>query len=125
MLGELSVGSECFGEVSELKLEALSGLKKVEIGSDSFASKEGDFSLRNCSALTELRVGGGSMRLFRSVAIADMPSLKVIEIGSGCFESVSELGLIGLSGLERVVIGENASRRRRMAGARIQIVIST
>ena len=108
LLGELSVGSECFRGVSELKLEALSGLKKVEIGSDSFTSKEGDFSLRNCSSVSELRVGGGSMRLFRSVAIADVPSLKEIDIGSDCFESVSELGLIGLSGLESVVIGENS-----------------
>ena len=113
LLESLRVEEGSFRDGSELRLEGLSGLKKVEIGSDSFTSKEGDFSLRNCSSVSELRVGGGSMRLFRSVAIADVPSLKVIDIGSDCFESVSELGLIGLSGLESVVIGENSFTKKK------------
>ena len=43
----------------------------------------------------------------KSVLILDLPSLKSIQMGDHCFRETEELKLIGLNGLERVVIGKN------------------
>ena len=40
-------------------------------------------------------------------------SLRVFEVGDKCFENVEEAKLIGLSKLERVVIGENSFTKEK------------
>ena len=42
-----------------------------------------------------------------------MPKLRLLEVGDECFENVDEVKLIGLSKLERVVIGENSFTKER------------
>ena len=37
-----------------------------------------------------------------------MPELKSIEMGNECYKNVNELKLIGMKGLERVLIGQNS-----------------
>ena len=41
-----------------------------------------------------------------------MPELKSIEIENECFKNVSELKLIGMKGLERVLIGQNSFTKK-------------
>ena len=88
-LQELSVGDYCFENVKELRLVGLSGLKRVAIGSNSFTkSKNGfgsdpnrRFQLKDCSALTELRVGRYSFSDYSSCEIENMNALESIEMG--------------------------------------------
>ena len=42
-----------------------------------------------------------------------IPSLRLLEVGDECFENVDEVKLIGLSKLERVVIGKNCFTKRK------------
>ena len=42
-----------------------------------------------------------------------MPHLRLFEVGDECFENVNEMKLIGLSKLERVVIGENSFTKKK------------
>ena len=53
-----------------------------------------------------------------------MSHLRLLEVGDECFEYVDEVKLIGLSKLERVVIGENSFTKERIIVVMIQIVIS-
>ena len=88
-LQELSVGDYCFENVKELRLVGLSGLKRVAIGSNSFTkSKNGfgsdpnrRFQLKDCSALTELRVGRYSFSDYSVCEIENVDALEVIAMG--------------------------------------------
>ena len=42
-----------------------------------------------------------------------MPELKSIEMGNECFKNVSELKVIGMNGLESVLIGENCFTKKK------------
>ena len=94
-LQELSVGDYCFENVKELRLVELSGLKRVAIGSNSFTkSKNGfgsdpnrRFQLKDCSALTELRVGRYSFSDYSVCEIENVDALESIEIGELSSES--------------------------------------
>ena len=88
-LQELSIGDYCFENVKELRLVGLSGLKRVAIGSNSFTkSKNGfgsdpnrRFQLKDCSALTELRVGRYSFSDYSSCEIENVDALESIAMG--------------------------------------------
>ena len=94
-LQELSIGDYCFENVKELRLVGLSGLKRVAIGSNSFTkSKNGfgsdpnrRFQLKDCSALTELRVGRYSFSDYSVIAIENVNALEVIAMGELSSES--------------------------------------
>ena len=94
-LQELSVGDYCFENVKELRLVGLSGLKRVTIGSNSFTkSKNGfgsdpnrRFQLKDCSALTELRVGRYSFSDYSVCEIENVDALEVIAMGELSSES--------------------------------------
>ena len=60
--------------------------------------------------MTELVVPSNrcNSRLIKTVDLSLFPQLKSIEIGDECFMHVNEVKLIGLSQLERVMIGENS-----------------
>ena len=94
-LQELSIGDYCFENVKELRLVGLSGLKRVTIGSNSFTkSKNGfgsdpnrRFQLKDCSALTELRVGRYSFSDYSSCEIENVDALESIAMGELSSES--------------------------------------
>ena len=94
-LQELSIGDYCFENVKELRLVGLSGLKRVAIGSNSFTkSKNGfgsdpnrRFQLKDCSALTELRVGRYSFSDYSSCEIENVDALESIAMGEVNSES--------------------------------------
>ena len=94
-LQELSVGDYCFENVKELRLVGLSGLKRVTIGSNSFTkSKNGfgsdpnrRFQLKDCSALTELRVGRYSFSDYSVCEIENVDALESIAMGELSSES--------------------------------------
>ena len=94
-LQELSVGDYCFENVKELRLVGLSGLKRVAIGSNSFTkSKNGfgsdpnrRFQLKDCSALTELRVGRYSFSDYSVCEIENVDALESIAMGEVNSES--------------------------------------
>ena len=94
-LQELSIGDYCFENVKELRLVGLSGLKRMAIGSNSFTkSKNGfgsdpnrRFQLKDCSALTELRVGRYSFSDYSVCEIENVNALEVIAMGELSSES--------------------------------------
>ena len=108
LLESLRVEEGSFRDGSELRLEGLSGLKRVVIGESAMVNREGDFVLRSCASVVELSVGSGSMRLFKRFEVAGVPSLETIRVGDECFANVNEVDLEGLSGLKRVVVGMNS-----------------
>ena len=100
------VGNDCFQSVGELKLIGLKNLEKVMIGENCFRQENGSFTLKECDALRELKIGRGSFDDYSVCEIDSLNSLEVIEMGNGCFKSVGVLKLIGLKKLEKVMIGE-------------------
>ena len=112
LLTEVVIPSNSFRNVDRLDLIGLHEVVRVVIGENSMTNKEGDFLLQNCTSVVELRVGSGSMRSFKSIDVYDTPFLEVIEIGEGCFGETNRFELIGLSELERVVIGSNSFSSR-------------
>ena len=65
--------------------------------------------------MTELVVPSNrcNSRLIKTVDLSLFPQLKSIEIGDECFMHVNEVKLIGLSQLERVMIGENSFTKEK------------
>ena len=65
--------------------------------------------------MTELVVPSNrcNSRLSKTVDLSLFPQLKSIEIGDECFMHVNEVKLIGLSQLERVMIGENSFTKNK------------
>ena len=108
------MGNECFKNVSELKLFGMKLLKKVLIGNNCFTKKKSDddknaygLYVKNCESLRELKIGNHSFEEYSVCEIESVVSLELIEVGNECLKNVSELKLIGMKGLERVLIGKN------------------
>ena len=112
-LQEMSVGSGCFRNVEEVLIEGLASLIKVVIGENSFTEKSGAFTLRNCSSVQELRIGNYSFAYYSVLVVEEVLLLTEVVIPSNSFMNVNEVRLEGLSGLERVVIGENSFTKKK------------
>ena len=82
------MGNGCFKKVSELKLIGLKKLEKVMIGEKCFTQKKGGFTLKECDALRELKIGRGSFDDYSVCEIDSLNSLEVIEIGGFCYASL-------------------------------------
>ena len=102
LLESLRVEEGSFRDGSELRLEGLSGLKKVVIGSGSFSEASGRCVMANCGVLSEVSVGNGAFAEYRALEVSELSGLEVLRIGSGCFRNVEALRLEALSGLKRV-----------------------
>ena len=100
------IGNGRFQNVGVLKLIGLKKLEKVIIGEKCFTQR-GSFTLKECDALRELKIGSGSFDDYFVCEIDSLNSLEVIEMGNDCFKNVGVLKLIGLKKLEKVMIGEN------------------
>ena len=116
----IEVGSECFKNVNELKLIGMKMLKKVLIGENCFTKKKSDddksaygLYVKNCELLRELKIGNHSFEEYSVCEIENVGSLELIEVGSECFKNVSELKLIGMKMLERVLIGMNSFTKHK------------
>ena len=99
-LKSIGVGSNCFKNVSELKLIGMKMLEKVLIGENCFTKKKSDndknvygLYVKNCESLRELKIGNHSFEEYSVCEIESVGSLEVIEVGSDCFKNVSELKL--------------------------------
>ena len=84
------VGDECFENVKEVKLIALSMLERVVIGKKSYTKEKNDwpsynatrhFYLKNCERVRELKMGHHSFSDYSVCEIENVPSLEVIEMG--------------------------------------------
>ena len=75
------IGNDCFQSVGELKLIGLKNLEKVMIGENCFTQENGSFTLKECDALRELKIGSGSFSGYSVCEIDSLNSLEVIEIG--------------------------------------------
>ena len=108
LLEEVRIGNGCLKSVGELRFIGMSGLKRVIVGENSLSNAEGDFSLKSCASVTELVIGSGSMKWFKSVEIVGTPALETIRIGGDSFKNVDELRLVDLPKLKRVNVGEDS-----------------
>lgn len=88
-LRELRVGDECFKNAKRMNICNLEKLKWIRIGSYSFTKEkeksysenDGQFYLRNCPRMSELRIGYRSFSDYSVCAIEDVDALETIEIG--------------------------------------------
>ena len=62
--------------------------------------------------------------MFYGIGLSFFSNLKVFEVGDYSFAFVDEVKLIGLSQLERVVIGKNCFTKKKKVLVMIQLVIS-
>ena len=89
----LVVGDESCMYVSELKLIGLNELESVEIGMNSFtkckngadSSYSGNFYLKNCPKLKELRMGRYSFSTYKVIGIENLNGLEEIEMSGYVF----------------------------------------
>lgn len=87
-LRELRVGNECFMHVKKVSVCNLEKLERIRIGSYSFTKEkeksysenDGQFYLKNCPNVRELRTGFRSFSDYSVCAIEDMDALETIEI---------------------------------------------
>ena len=84
----IEMGNRCFNSVGELKLIGLKKLEKVMIGEKCFTQKKGGFTLKECDALKELKIGSGSFNDYSVCEIDSLNSLEVIEIGGFRYASL-------------------------------------
>ena len=110
----LSIGNECFGRVSSVKLSGLKVLERVVIGENSFANSTGGLQVSGCEALRELSVGKDSFVKFSVFGVSGVPLLESLRVEEGSFRDGSELRLEGLSGLKKVVIEKSVGWRRNV-----------
>ena len=110
----LSIGNECFGHVSSVKLSGLSALERVVIGENSFANSTGGLQVSGCEALRELSVGKDSFAKYNYFGVSGVPVLESLRVEEGSFRDGSELRLEGLSGLKKVVIEKSVGWRRNV-----------
>ena len=75
------IGTGRFDSVGVLKLIGLKKLEKVMIGEKCFTQKNGSFTLKECDALRELKIGCYSFSDYSVCEIENVPSLEVIEMG--------------------------------------------
>ena len=86
------MGSNCFRNTDELKLNGLSQLERVMIEFNCFVkdyynpNRDGmdpnrHFYLKNCERLRELKIGNKSFMDYSVCEIENVPSLEVIEMG--------------------------------------------
>ena len=57
-------------------------MSRVEIGSESFALKEGSFHVSACSSIKLLTIGSNSFGRFTTFEVENDPALEVLHIGS-------------------------------------------
>ena len=85
----LSIGNDCFGRVSSVKVSGLKALERVVIGENSFTKQKTgygndpnrQFYLRNCPTLKELKVGRYSFSDYSVIEIEKVGALEVIAMG--------------------------------------------
>ena len=85
----LSIGNDCFGRVSSVKVSGLKALERVVIGEKSFTKQKTgygndpnrQFYLRNCPTLKELKVGRYSFSDYSVIEIEKVGALEVIAMG--------------------------------------------
>ena len=83
------VGDYSFSYVNEVHMIGLPELERVVIGENSFSQYKyafdtypsGDFYLKDCGKLRELRIGESSFINYVSCVIEDNSRLEVVEIG--------------------------------------------
>ena len=86
----LSIGNDCFGRVSSVKLSGLKALERVTIGENSFTKYKswynGDpdrhFLLQNCPNLKAFILGNHAFSDYTVCEIEDVDALEVIEMGN-------------------------------------------
>ena len=85
-LKRLEVGDYSCSFVGEMKMIGLNALKRVVIGKHCFkyacAYTKGHFCLKNCKRLRELKIGVYSFKEYSVCEIENVPSLRVIEMGT-------------------------------------------
>ena len=119
-LTSIQMGDNCFKYTEELKLIGMKGLESVIVGENCFTKKKSEndknaygLYVKNCESLRELKIGNHSFEEYSVCEIESVGSLEVIEVGSVCFSNVNELKLIGMKGLERVLIGQNSFTKHK------------
>ena len=89
----LEIGNDCFTYVSEINLNGLNGLSKLEslkIGDNSFREMTGNFTLVNLPNLQIVMIGDNSLIKTNKVLTSNLPSLLEMSIGEGSLISFTE-----------------------------------
>ena len=84
----IEMGDNCFKNVGVLKLIGLKKLEKVMIGEKCFTQENGSFTLKECDALRELKIGNNSFCGYSVCDIDTQNSLQEICIGGFCHASL-------------------------------------
>ena len=81
-LKRISIGDNSYVHVNEVRLEGLSKLETLTIGTNSFNGNNGYFYLKDCPLLSDVQIGVTSFRSFSYSYIENLASLESIVFGS-------------------------------------------
>ena len=90
-LKSITIGSFGFEYVREFVLDGLESLESLKIGEKCFRidiwkeRDDGICRITNCPNLTQLEIGNGSFKEFKSFELSNLNSLHSIEFGNVCF----------------------------------------
>ena len=108
-LESIEIGNNCFGSVETFKIDGLSRLKTIKIGSYSFTQKKKywgskewkSFQILNCRLLESFQIGEFSFSDFAGdFELKNLPQLQSIQIGTigkeSCYFYYSDLKIDGI-----------------------------
>lgn len=95
LLRRIEIGDRCFQNVNTFELTGLNALKSVTIGERSVTGWNGSCSITDCPVLTSICIGNYSFGRYPIATFKNLPSLQRVDIGS-CFQYVSSFYLNGI-----------------------------
>ena len=100
------IGNECFKKVRSFVIDGLNELEYLLVGMKSFTESGvepwygkrsgGEFRITNCPKLEDIIIKDWSFSDYHSFEIGNLPALKYISVGEGCFFNASSFSLTGL-----------------------------
>ena len=100
------IENECFKKVRSFVIDGLNGLEYLHVGMKNFTEagvepwygkrSGGEFRITNCPKLEDIIIKDWSFSDYHSFEIGNLPALKYISVGEGCFFNASSFSLTGL-----------------------------
>lgn len=96
LLKRIEIGNQSFHSTTSFELVQLNALESVTVGENSVTGYDGSCTITDCPILSSIRFCDGSFSCYQSVTFENLPSLQTIHFGNSFF-STQTLHLEGMS----------------------------
>ena len=126
-LKRIAIGNNCFHQVRLLELNGLSELEVIVIGNKSFQVSryeraDGCYRIVNCPKLVTIEFGDESFYDYHSLAVDNLPSLQLLQLGRYCFSYAPLFSLRSLRFLNDLTDRSSPSPLRETESAGIHLL---